>query len=138
MKVLVFDTETSGLPKTKVFDPSSFDNWPLIVQLSCALYDVSTNEIKEWSDDIVKVPENYIISEESIKFHNIPNEISAKSGINIEEVIDKLMAPTPFNLRLPCHQNANTTSGGWPDVYGRLEWDGQCPTITGGFDSFSV
>ena len=43
----------------------------------------------------------------------------------------------PFNLRLPCHQNANTTSGGWPDVYGRLEWDGQCPTITGGFDSFT-
>ena len=28
-------------------------------------------------------------------------------------------------------------SGGWPDVYGRLEWDGQCPTITGGFDSFT-
>ena len=28
-------------------------------------------------------------------------------------------------------------TGGWPDVYGRLKWDGQCPTITGGFDSFT-
>lgn len=43
----------------------------------------------------------------------------------------------PFDLRLDCHKRADTSSGGWPDVYGRLEWDGQCPTITGGFDSFT-
>lgn len=43
----------------------------------------------------------------------------------------------PFELRLPCHQKVDTTKGGWPDVYGRLSWDGLCPTITGGFDSFS-
>ena len=43
----------------------------------------------------------------------------------------------PPDLRLPCHRRADGASGGWPDVYGRLEWDGQCPTITGGFDSFS-
>lgn len=43
----------------------------------------------------------------------------------------------PEELRLDCHKNADTTKGGWPDVYGRLVWDGQCPTITGGFDSFT-
>lgn len=43
----------------------------------------------------------------------------------------------PFDLRLPCHQVVDTQKGGWPDVYGRLRWDGQCPTITGGFDSFT-
>lgn len=43
----------------------------------------------------------------------------------------------PFELRLRCHQEVDTKSGGWPDVYGRLEWNGQCPTITGGFDSFT-
>lgn len=43
----------------------------------------------------------------------------------------------PFDLRLPCHQKVDTSSGGWPDVYGRLSADGQCPTITGGFDSFT-
>lgn len=43
----------------------------------------------------------------------------------------------PFDLRLPCHQGADPSSGGWPDVYGRLRWDGQCPTVTGGFDSFT-
>jgi DNA (cytosine-5)-methyltransferase 1 len=43
----------------------------------------------------------------------------------------------PKHLRLKCHQKVDTQSGGWPDVYGRLKWDGQCPTITGGFDSFT-
>jgi DNA (cytosine-5)-methyltransferase 1 len=43
----------------------------------------------------------------------------------------------PMHLRLPCHQVTDIRSGGWPDVYGRLEWDGQCPTLTAGFDSFS-
>lgn len=43
----------------------------------------------------------------------------------------------PVALRLKCHQEVDTSKGGWPDVYGRLRWDGQCPTITGGFDSFT-
>ena len=43
----------------------------------------------------------------------------------------------PEPLRLECHKRVDPKSGGWPDVYGRLRWDGQCPTITGGFDNFS-
>jgi DNA (cytosine-5)-methyltransferase 1 len=43
----------------------------------------------------------------------------------------------PHELRLSCHKRVDTNSGGWPDVYGRLEWNGLCPTITGGFDSFT-
>lgn len=43
----------------------------------------------------------------------------------------------PWDLRLPCHKVADVKSGGWPDVYGRLSWEGQCPTITVGFDSFT-
>ena len=43
----------------------------------------------------------------------------------------------PAHLRLKCHQDVNTASGGWPDVYGRLHLNGQAPTITGGFDSFT-
>ena len=43
----------------------------------------------------------------------------------------------PWDLRLPCHRVTDPTKGGWPDVYGRLTWEGQCPTITVGFDSFT-
>ncbi|MCS3645419.1 DNA cytosine methyltransferase [Salinibacter ruber] len=43
----------------------------------------------------------------------------------------------PYDLRLDCHKDVDTSSGGWPDVYGRLEWDSQAPTLTKGFDSFT-
>jgi DNA (cytosine-5)-methyltransferase 1 len=43
----------------------------------------------------------------------------------------------PEEIRLPCHREVDTTAGGCPDVYGRLRWNGQVPTITGGFDSFT-
>ena len=43
----------------------------------------------------------------------------------------------PDEYKLPCHKNVDASKGGWPDVYGRLKWDGQAPTITGGFDSFT-
>lgn len=43
----------------------------------------------------------------------------------------------PKRLWLDCMHRWKGESGGWPDVYGRLKTDGQCPTITAGFDSFS-
>ena len=43
----------------------------------------------------------------------------------------------PPDLWLDCMKRWDGTSGGWPDVYGRLDWNSQCPTITAGFDSFS-
>jgi DNA (cytosine-5)-methyltransferase 1 len=71
-----------------------------------------------------------------------PNHQRARvTGINIERFSHVPQGggwqDIPFELRLDCHKRADTRSGGWPDVYGRLEWDGQCPTITGGFDSFT-
>jgi DNA (cytosine-5)-methyltransferase 1 len=46
-------------------------------------------------------------------------------------------ADIPEHLRLNCHKDVDASKGGWPDVYGRLDWNGQCPTITAGFDSFT-
>ncbi|OYZ99766.1 MAG: DNA (cytosine-5-)-methyltransferase [Rhizobiales bacterium 17-65-6] len=46
-------------------------------------------------------------------------------------------ADIPEYLRLDCHNGVDATKGGWPDVYGRLEWSGLAPTITAGFDSFT-
>jgi DNA (cytosine-5)-methyltransferase 1 len=72
----------------------------------------------------------------------IPNHIKCKiSAINEERIAH--VPPgggwqdIPSHLRLACHKDVNIKSGGWPDVYGRLEWSGQCPTLTAGFDSFS-
>ena len=44
MKVLVFDTETTGLP-VKWAKVNEVDKWPHIIQLSHILYDTDTNNI---------------------------------------------------------------------------------------------
>lgn len=73
---------------------------------------------------------------------DLPNHARARvTPINIERFSHVPQGggwrDIPEGLRLPCHQDVNPASGGWPDVYGRLDWKGQCPTITGGFDSFT-
>ena len=88
MKILVFDTETTGLPKTKFISPSTLDQWPYIVQFSFIIYDSSLNDIVESKDYIIKLPENVLIPEESTKIHNITNELSQKSGLQINEILN--------------------------------------------------
>ncbi|EMY0612441.1 DNA cytosine methyltransferase [Yersinia enterocolitica] len=80
---------------------------------------------------------------EDYKEHSeIPNHIKCKITKLNEERFSHVpqgggWKDIPYDLRLKCHQKVDTNSGGWPDVYGRLEWDKQCPTITAGFDSFT-
>ena len=86
MRVLVFDTETTGLPKTKVISPDTLDKWPHIVQFSYIIYDTSINELIETQNYIIKVGENVVISEESIQIHGITNESSRCRGIHLIKV----------------------------------------------------
>ena len=83
MRVLVFDTETTGLPKSKIISPETLPLWPHIVQFSYVIYDTEVNDIVETSDSIVKINDDVFIPEEVIKIHGITNEISKNNGINI-------------------------------------------------------
>ena len=81
MKVLVFDTETTGLPEkgASIYDNSK---WPYIIQLSYILYDMSNNSalIK---NNYIKINESVIISPDSFNIHHISREILDERGINI-------------------------------------------------------
>lgn len=81
MKVLVFDTETTGLPEkgASIYDKSK---WPYIIQLSYILYDLSNNSalIK---NNYIKTDKSVIITPESFNIHNISREILDSRGINI-------------------------------------------------------
>jgi DNA polymerase III epsilon subunit-like protein len=89
MRFLVFDTETTGLPKSKYINPTSLTQWPHIVQFSFVIYDSSLNNIVESKDYVVKVPESILISEESTKLHGITNEISVTKGSPINEILNE-------------------------------------------------
>ena len=89
MRVLVFDTETTGLPKTKILNKYMLDLWPHIVQFSYIIFDTESNSIIKLKDCIIKVPNSLIISEDASKIHGITNEISLSKGVNIAGVLDE-------------------------------------------------
>jgi DNA polymerase III epsilon subunit-like protein len=92
MRVLVFDTETTGLPKSKIMNPDTLNLWPHIVQFSYVIYDTILNDIVHSSDSIVKLKDGIIIPEDSIKIHGVTNEISQKNGTNIEVILNEFFS----------------------------------------------
>ena len=89
MKVLVFDTETTGLPETKIINPITLHQWPHIVQFSYVIYDSSLNNIVESKNYIVKLPESILIPEDSTKIHGITNDMSTSRGVPLNLILDE-------------------------------------------------
>jgi len=85
MKVLVFDTETTGLPDkgASIYDKSK---WPHIIQLSYILYD-SSNNSSLIKNNYIKIAKSVIITPESFNIHNISREILDCKGINIVDAL---------------------------------------------------
>lgn len=88
MRVLVFDTETTGLPKSKIINPDTLNLWPYIVQFSYVIYDTVLNDIVETCDSLVKLEDGITIPEDSTKIHGITDEISKKNGIDIDLILE--------------------------------------------------
>jgi DNA polymerase III epsilon subunit-like protein len=91
MKIITFDTETTGLPKIKMITEKTLHLWPHIVQFSYVIYDNETNNVLKTVDHIIKVPENVVISEENSNIHGITDTMSKTSGQDIESVLTEFM-----------------------------------------------
>ena len=81
MKILVFDTETTGLPE-KYASIYEHDKWPHIIQLSYILYDMSNNTTHV-KDNYIKINSNIVIPIESYNIHKIDHEILNEKGVHI-------------------------------------------------------
>ncbi|WP_103069530.1 DNA polymerase III subunit alpha [Aquimarina sediminis] len=89
---LIFDTETTGLPKRWDAPISDSDNWPRCIQIAWQLHDAMGNCI-EHQDYMVK-PDGFNIPYDAEKIHGISTELAAQDGITLQEVLDK------FNIAL--------------------------------------
>ena len=98
MKLLIFDTETTGLPLVKSASYKDSSNWPHIIQLSYILYDIIDNKVICEHDHIIDIPPNVTISEKSISMHGITRKIASSKGIPIQYALQM------FNI---CLDNAD-------------------------------
>jgi DNA polymerase-3 subunit epsilon len=92
MKIIVFDTETTGLPTERNANIFDTECWPHIVQLSYILYDTESHIILNLEDDIIKIDETTIITPESIAIHKITRTLCDTKGISIKESLYKFNA----------------------------------------------
>ena len=76
---LIFDTETTGLPKNWKAPVTDLNNWPRLVQIAWLQCD-NSGKILSTSDYIIK-PGGFIIPEYAVKIHGISNEMAKNEGV---------------------------------------------------------
>ena len=86
---LIFDTETTGLPKKWNAPVTDSDNWPRCIQLAWQLHDDNGKLINNKSF-LIK-PVDYDIPYESEKVHGISTELAKQDGVDLSDVIDKFL-----------------------------------------------
>ncbi|UZO81520.1 DNA polymerase III subunit alpha [Aquimarina sp. ERC-38] len=87
---LIFDTETTGLPKRWDAPVSDTDNWPRCIQIAWQLHDEMGNCIEH--QDYLVQPEGFNIPYDAEKIHGISTELAAQQGIPLTEVLQKFQA----------------------------------------------
>ena len=88
MKVIVFDTETTGLPTERNASIMDLHKWPHIVQLSYILFDTDSKQIITMRDDLIKIPLDVEITPGSEAIHHISRVMCEANGICISDAIN--------------------------------------------------
>ena len=84
---IIFDTETTGLPKRWDAPITDTDNWPRCIQIAWQLHDAMGNLI-EHQDYLIK-PDGFNIPFDSEKVHGISTELATEQGVPLQDVLVK-------------------------------------------------
>ncbi|NJX14870.1 DNA polymerase III subunit alpha [Tamlana crocina] len=87
---LIFDTETTGLPKRWDAPITDVDNWPRCIQIAWQLHDAMGNCIE--SQDFLVKPDGFNIPYDAEKVHGISTELAEEQGVDLVEVLEKFNA----------------------------------------------
>lgn len=86
MKILFFDTETTGLPKNWKAPVEQLGNWPRLVQIAWQVYN-SNGDLLEEHDYVIK-PVGFIIPSEASAVHKITTDKALESGEDLLTVLN--------------------------------------------------
>jgi len=89
---LIFDTETTGLPKKYTAPISDTDNWPRCIQIAWQLHD-EMGRVIEHQDFLVQ-PEGFNIPYDAERIHGISTKLAQAEGVPLAAVLEK------FNIAL--------------------------------------
>ena len=84
---IIFDTETTGLPKRWDAPITDTDNWPRCIQIAWQLHD-EMGRLVEHQDYLI-APDGFNIPFDAEKIHGISTELAAQDGIPIQEALTK-------------------------------------------------
>lgn len=120
MKLLIFDTETTGLPKSRQPSLKGPNNWPHIVSISWVILDGDTNTIEKHQSYIVK-PLGWTIPDDSIKIHGITQEKAEKEGVSLAKIIGEFLAE-PYDGLV-----AHNLEFDFNVLHNAIQWDLELP-----------
>ncbi len=84
---LIFDTETTGLPKNWNAPVTDVDNWPRCVQIAWQLHD-RMGELVEHEDYLIR-PDGFNIPYDAEQVHGISTELALEQGHDLEYVLGR-------------------------------------------------
>ncbi|SMG17031.1 DNA polymerase III subunit alpha [Sphingobacterium psychroaquaticum] len=84
---IIFDTETTGLPKRWDAPITDTDNWPRCIQIAWQLHD-EMGRLVEHQDYLIK-PDGFNIPYDSEKIHGISTELAEQDGVPLMDVLVK-------------------------------------------------
>ena len=84
---LIFDTETTGLPKRWDAPITDINNWPRCIQIAWQLHD-EMGKLIEHQDYLVK-PEGFNIPYDAERIHGISTELADAEGNTLANVLEK-------------------------------------------------
>ncbi len=82
---LIFDTETTGLPKNWKAPITDVNNWPRAVQIAWQIHD-EMGELVEHQDYLI-IPEEYNIPYDAEQIHGISTQLAQKEGESLQDVL---------------------------------------------------
>ena len=94
---LIFDTETTGLPKSWNAPITDTDNWPRCVQIAWQLHD-EVGHLIEHNDFLIQ-PDGYNIPYDAERIHGISTELAQEQGISLDkslELFNEALSKTKF------------------------------------------